>query len=170
MKKIILLLIVTVLSISCNKEKQTKIYFVRHAEKVLSDPNNNNPELTAEGAQRAVNLSKIFEKIPLDAVFSTDFIRTKATVNPTAKTQNLKVQFYNDKDLKNEATQILNSNKAKTVLIAGHSNTLLEMIEAMGAKRPIEKIEDTDYDNLFLVTINTDGTSEVTTSQFSNSK
>jgi c-di-AMP phosphodiesterase-like protein len=41
----------------------------------------------------------------------------------------------------------------KTVLIVGHSNTILESIEAAGALKPFASVGDNDYDNLFLVTL-----------------
>jgi broad specificity phosphatase PhoE len=170
MKKIITLLLLITLSISCNKDTTTKIYFVRHAEKVLTDPNNNNPALTEEGIQRSINLSKELKKNPLDAIYSTDYIRTKATVNPIAKDKNLTIQLYDANKLNTEALTILNKNRGKTVLIVGHSNTLLEMIEFMNAKRPIAKIEDNDYNNLFLLTIHSDATTSVEVMQFTNSK
>ena len=39
----------------------------------------------------------------------------------------------------------------KSVLIVGHSNTVLETIEALGGKRPVALLTDDDYDYIFKV-------------------
>ena len=40
------------------------------------------------------------------------------------------------------------------VLIAGHSNTVPEMIAALGVPPPLPTIGEQDFDNLFVVTAN----------------
>jgi hypothetical protein len=45
-------------------------------------------------------------------------------------------------------------------LVVGHSNTVLEMIEALGGQRPIP-VKDQDYDYLFLLTISASGKTKV---------
>jgi hypothetical protein len=55
----------------------------------------------------------------------------------------------------------LKDNKGKNALIVGHSNTVLETIEALVEKRPFEAISDQDYDYLFQVSIAPDGTMNV---------
>jgi hypothetical protein len=45
-------------------------------------------------------------------------------------------------------------------LVVGHSNTVLEMIEALGGKTN-PSIKDQDYDYLFLLTISASGKTKV---------
>jgi hypothetical protein len=53
------------------------------------------------------------------------------------------------------------NNIGKPILIVGHSNTALEIIEAAGGTKPFATIADEEYDNLFLVTIKKNGTAKV---------
>jgi hypothetical protein len=41
----------------------------------------------------------------------------------------------------------------KTVVVVGHSNTLLPLIESLGGTPPVEKIADNEFDFLFTVRI-----------------
>jgi 2,3-bisphosphoglycerate-dependent phosphoglycerate mutase len=46
-------------------QEVTKYYFIRHAEKDTSDPDNRDPELTEEGVARAQNWAKVFKRCGL---------------------------------------------------------------------------------------------------------
>ena len=104
---------------SQNNNEIFTIYLVRHSEKEISS--NNNPELTKCGDLRSENLSIFFKDVPLDAVYSTDYQRTKNTAFPTAKSKELKIEYYNPNNL--EKLSMLLKNLKKDVLVVGHSNT-----------------------------------------------
>lgn len=151
-----LLLFLTV-GLFAQAEKPTRIYLVRHAEKITSDKKDNNPLLTENGNQRAIALAEKLQNTPLNAIYSTNYKRTEATAKPASENQKKKIKVYDAKKLNDAAAMILKENKGKCALVIGHSNTILETIEAFGAKRPIPTIEDQEYDYLFLVTIRTNG-------------
>lgn len=155
------LLLFLSISLFAQAEKPTRIYVVRHAEKVTSDPKDNNPLLTENGKQRAIALADKLKNKPLNAIYSTNYKRTESTARPTAENQNMEIKVYDAKKLKDVASMILKENKGKCALVVGHSNTVLETIEALGVKRPIPTIEDQEYDYLFLVTIRTNGKTKV---------
>ena len=82
MKRLILGIVIGLITLSLfsqegNKELST-YYLIRHAEKQIV--NNPNPELTDKGILRAGNWAVIFKDIKFDAVYSTDYLRTIATV------------------------------------------------------------------------------------------
>jgi broad specificity phosphatase PhoE len=104
---------------SQNNNEIFTIYLVRHSEKEISS--NINPELTKCGYLRSENLSFFLKDVPLDAVYSTDFQRTKNTAFPTAKSKELKIKYYNPNKL--EQFSKLLKNLKKDVLVVGHSNT-----------------------------------------------
>jgi hypothetical protein len=52
--------------------------------------------------------------------------------------------------------QLLDENRGGFVVVAGHSNTLPEIITGLGAS-PIEPIDDSDYDNIFVVSVSAHG-------------
>ncbi len=151
MKNLFILIFIFGIHFTTKCQSSTTFYLVRHAEKVTTDPNNKDPLLTEKGEYRAISLSKKLKKKKLSAIYSTDFQRTKLTVQPIADKQNLGVKIYDPKNLKLFIYTILQENKGGNILIVGHSNTILETIEALGATRPIAEIKDQEYDYFFTV-------------------
>ena len=137
------------------KQDDTSTYYlIRHAEKDRSDKTNRNPELTEEGLQRAENWAKHFKDVKFDAVYSTDYNRTKQTAMPTAKANNVELQFYNPSDMKIE--EFMAKTKGKTVLIVGHSNTTPLFTNGLLGEEKYEDIADDNNANLYIVTITKD--------------
>lgn len=161
MKNLFILFFIFGLYFTTKCQKVTTFYLVRHAEKVTTDPNNKDPLLTENGQKRAVFLTKKLKKKKLSAIYSTDFQRTKLTVKPVAEKQKIDVKIYNPKQLKMWASTLLQEYKGGRVLIVGHSNTVLETIEALGGERPFTEITEQDYDYFFTVNIEKDGTVKV---------
>lgn len=104
-----------------NNDQLFTIYLVRHAEKDLSSNNGGDPPLTPCGEERSKHLSTFLSSVRLDAVYSTDYIRTESTAEPTARAQGLKVQEYDGNDL--EALAKLLTERKEDALVVGHSNT-----------------------------------------------
>ena len=67
-------------------------YFIRHAEKDRTDPNNVDPELNQDGLGRAMRWAEVLDPIPLDAIYSTDFDRTTMTAAPTSVKKDINIQ------------------------------------------------------------------------------
>jgi len=157
MKKLILALVLVLgLQQIGFAQKTLKVWIVRHAEKDTSDPKDKDPDLSDAGAQRAEALKKELRSQHLDSIFSTDYKRTKLTVFPLADIIGISIQTY-DPSKGAQLAKSLKANAAgKKILIVGHSNTVLELIEAFGAKRPVPSIADDEYDYLFSLTIKGD--------------
>jgi len=151
------LLLLVSLSLFAQNKAATKLYIVRHAEKMTDNPKERDPLLTSEGTVRAQELAQLLRKKKIDVIYSTDYKRTKATAQPTATNHGLSIETYDSKNLKAAIPAILERNIGKTILIVGHSNTVLETIEAAGGTKPFADIADEEYDNLFLVTIKKNG-------------
>ena len=125
----------------------TMVYLVRHAEKVDSS---RDPYLSPAGIARSEALADFLGKIYFDAIYATQFKRTQQTVAPLAKAAKLDVTQHDARDSKGFA-EMVRGMPGKTVIAAGHSNTVPAIIEALGG--PKLTIEDSDYDNLFLVVL-----------------
>jgi broad specificity phosphatase PhoE len=166
MKKLIFISLFLMINLTIKAQKPTIIYLVRHAEKVTSDPNNKDPQLTEKGQKRAFDLAKKLKKQKIFAIYSTDFLRTKLTAQPIADKNKISLKIYDPKPLKTFVETLLQENKGKKILIVGHSNTVLETIEAIGGKRPIEKILDNEYDYFLTVKISVEGLVEVTVEHY----
>lgn len=127
--------------------QKTTVWIVRHAEKDTAYVNRQDPDLTATGQQRALDLATYLQKENIIKVFSTDTKRTKQTANHFKAP----LEIYNPKNLTG-LLEVLNQQvKGKSVLIVGHSNTVLETIEALGGKRPLMLLTDDDYDYIFKI-------------------
>ena len=129
---------------------QTTIFLVRHAERSDSGGGGmaSDPALSVDGRARAASLAAVLKDTKLTAVFATEFKRTQQTATPTAEAQNLTVSTVPA----DKTASLVEKLKAATgaVLVVGHSNTVDEVITALGVTPPV-KIGDTEFDNLFIV-------------------
>ena len=126
----------------------TTVYLVRHAEK---DTAKTDPALSPVGLVRAQALSTVLARRHPVALFTTDTRRTRATLAPLAAATKLEPQVYDPKQDVALAARISKEYVGKTVVIVGHSNTLLPLIESLGGVPPVEEIGDDEYDYLFTV-------------------
>ena len=129
--------------------QKTTVWIVRHAEKDTSFISRMDPDLTAAGQQRALDLAVYLQKEDIVKVFSTDTKRTKQT----AKHFKASLDIYTPKNLSGLLDVLYQQANGKSVLIVGHSNTVLETIEALGGARPVALLTDDDYDYLFKVVL-----------------
>ncbi|MFM1879545.1 MAG: hypothetical protein RLZZ241_2411 [Bacteroidota bacterium] len=156
----VFLSIVLLISNSCIEENRqnttpeplaiTTFYLIRHAEKDRTDPGNSDPELNQKGMGRAMHWAEIFNDVPLDAIYSTDFERTEMTAAPTAIKKDILVQYYDPKSL--DVVNFLRENRGKRVLIVGHSNTTPDLVNKLiGESNRFHDMDDEDNGSLFLV-------------------
>ena len=129
-----------------NADAITTIFIVRHAEKAAQPVDN--PPLTEEGEKRAETLAKLLKDTDLSAIFSTNTTRTIETVNNSAAGHGIEVTLYASVQ---ELLHALESqHSGKTVLVAGHSNTIPWIIRALGVKT-VPHIGDDQYSSIFIV-------------------
>lgn len=126
------------------------IILIRHAEK--EDATSADPELSAEGKQRAERLVRVLRKYKPGAVYSTDFKRTRDTAGPTASRRKLQVQIYDARKLAELIDAIMKS-KTKRFLIVGHSNTIPGLANLLGKKELFKNLDDSEYGAIWIVRI-----------------
>lgn len=97
------------------------IYLVRHSEKELSSDNPSDPPLTPCGQQRSKSLSSFLSAVDLEAIYSTNYNRTKSTALPTAASKGLEIEEYDPQNLKDFSDFLLE--RKQDALVVGHSNT-----------------------------------------------
>lgn len=129
----------------------TTVILIRHAEKVI-DPNNPDVDLSPAGQARAQELVRMFGDAGINAIYATQYKRTQQTVKPLADKLGLPVNQVNSKSTADLVAQIRAQNSGQAVFVAGHNNSVPEIIAALGGPTlPI--IPETEYDNLYIVTI-----------------
>ena len=134
----------------------TTVILVRHAEKAASPADD--PPLNAAGEARSRELAQAVRDAGVSAIITTQFARTRATGQPIATALGITptvVAATNTNHVQDVVAEI-RKHPGQTVLIVGHSNTVPAIVEALGAKRP-PAICDSQYDNLFVVTMPSSG-------------
>lgn len=135
-------------------QKKT-IILVRHAEKDAAQSEMSaDPELSAEGKQRAIRLAERIKKYKPGAVYSTDYKRTRDTAAPVANLRKLRVQLY-DATKPNELVDQLMKSKTKRFLVVGHSNTIPGLANLLIKKELFKNLDDAEYGTVWVIRIKT---------------
>lgn len=153
MQKLIVAIFIVLFTSASALAQSTVVYIVRHAEKDKADGNVQDPRLTPEGLKRSYDLSAKLEKENIAGIFSTNYIRTIQTAEPISKRLKMKIKIYDPTVVSNIVKTVNKDYKGKTVLIVGHSNTILPIIRAFGGSTSVTEIRDYDYSYLFKLII-----------------
>ena len=92
----------------------------------------------------------IFREIDLQAVYSTNYARTRNTAAPLAASKSLEVAIYDPANL-DELLQQLHAAK-QDALVVGHSNTTAALAGSL-AGVALEDLGEGDYDRLYQVVV-----------------
>ena len=136
----------------------TTFIVLRHAETAGAGTN---PNLSAAGQARAEELRRILANVPLAAVFSSNYNRTKQTAQPAADDKALPVGVYDPLNQSPLVDDWLSSYRGKTVLVLGHSNTVPSLLNLFLDSNDYTNLPDTEYDNLFIATVSAKGQAKV---------
>jgi broad specificity phosphatase PhoE len=130
------------------------VILARHGEKMAQPADN--PPLSAEGQIRAEDLWQAVRDAGVTSVYSTPYLRTMGTARVVADA--LKLPVIETPILGRNVPAYGDSVAARAkrdggvILVVGHSNTMGAVIKALGGP-DIGAIDDSEYDNLFVVTI-----------------
>lgn len=153
MKHLLYFILFNICHLSCasTSEESFTIYLVRHAEKDVSDKTNSDPALTPCGEERAESLSNFFKQIELDKIYSSDYIRTKNTAAPTAKSKGKTLVLYDPGALDAMAKKLLEAKE--DALVVGHSNTT-GVLAGLLCDQTIQPFDESIYNRIYQVVIN----------------
>jgi phosphohistidine phosphatase SixA len=132
------------------KPAVTTVFLVRHAEKD-STSDRADPTLSPVGQVRAQALNQTLARRHPDALFTTDTKRTRATLAPLAAALKLEPQVYEGRRTYALAERIQKEYAGKTVVVVGHSDSILPLINELGGTAPVDEINESDYEYLFTV-------------------
>ena len=137
----------------------TTVILVRHAEKII-DPNNPDVDLSEAGQARAQEIARVFGDAGVNAIYATQYRRTQQTVKPLSDKTGVPITIVNSKNTADLLAQIHAQHSGQTILIAGHNNTVPEIIAALGGPQ-YPTIPESEYDNLYIVTVYRTGKAKV---------
>ena len=129
----------------------TTVILIRHAEKNI-DPNTSDPDLSPAGQARAQELVRMFADSGINALYATQYKRTQQTLKPLADRLGLPVNLVDSKKTPELVKQLLVDHRGQTILVSGHNNTVPEIIAALGGPQ-FSPIPETQFDNLYIVTV-----------------
>ena len=130
----------------------TLLILVRHAEKTAGGPD---PSLSRQGQDRAGALAHVLADVDIDALYASQFQRTKLTLQPLSDRIDVTIETDRisgevDSWAVSFAERLLARHTGDTVVVAGHSNTVPVLARALGAVG-VPDLTESDYDDLFWI-------------------
>ncbi|MGS0680940.1 histidine phosphatase family protein [Shewanella sp. 125m-7] len=132
------------------------IILVRHAEK--RNDGSRDPALSQQGSVRAKVLTEALAELDLTQLIASNYQRTQLTLAPIALQRGLDIEIVQTKSgIKPHIAAIvaLVNQEPGNSLIAGHSNTVPLIINALGGR--LELINEDSYDELYRLSISKTG-------------
>ena len=134
---------------------QPTIFLVRHAERADAGMSTagtmaSDPDLSDACCARAESLARMLKDAGVVAIYTTEFKRTQQTAAPLAKALGIEAITVpaNTPGTLLEALKTARGN----LVVVGHSNSIPDLLRGLGVT-PVVKIDDKEYDNLFVVTM-----------------
>jgi broad specificity phosphatase PhoE len=140
-------ILLLLLGLFCQACQTTHYFLVRHAEKRDSSPDT---PLSEVGWDRALSLRNQLIGKRIDAIFSSNYSRTRQTAQPLADALSTPLSIYQP-DTTGSLAAVLKKMNGKNVLVVGHSNTIPPLVAGLSGETVA--IADNDYDNLFVVRV-----------------
>lgn len=153
MLRIALITLALVVSAVHHAVAQPAVFVVRHAERADAvgggaSMMTEDPELSPKGRARAESLARMLRDAEIRAIYTTGLRRTRQTGAPIAAAAGVRITAIPAADVSALVEKV--RGERGNVLIVGHSNTVPEILAALGVRGSIEIRED-EYDNLFVV-------------------
>ena len=119
-------------------------YVMRHLQKATGD----DPGLTEEGQRNAARLADLLADDPPSAIYVSTTRRARETAAVLATRLGLTAKTYDPRDTPALIAAV--TAETGTVLIVGHSNTVPEIVERLGAPRPAD-LAESDFGDVWRV-------------------
>ena len=146
-----ILLLLLVVAFEKPSDVCSKIYLIRHAEKVRTDKSDRDPDLNNKGFIRAENWKDYFFDKDISKIYSTNYKRTIRTVKPLAENKNLEIIIYSSDDIVYQ--DFLNSSVGENTVVVGHSNTIPDFVNNLINEDHYDQIDDLTNSNLYIVSL-----------------
>ncbi len=117
--------------------QDTVVILLRHAEKTAKYTNGG---LTQNGRRRAETLAVELAPLQPVALYATEYLRTQLTLAPLAKALALPLQIYDRGAEQALGRRILALHAGQTVLVCGHSDTLMVLLDTLGYPWPFAEV------------------------------
>lgn len=131
----------------------TIVVIVRHADKV--NDATDDPPLSPAGVERAGRLAALLGGGPpgfgIDAIVVSQYQRSAATAQPLVAARGIPVVKLPADDLKTLERRVRNDYRGKRVLIIAHSDTVPELVAALGEVKQVPPIDAGEYGTAYVI-------------------
>jgi broad specificity phosphatase PhoE len=149
--KPMLLYLVAIVFATVAAAQSPVIFLVRHAERAaISGHVPSDTGLSETGRARAEALAHALKDAQITAIYTTEYKRTKETAAPLAQSLGIRPEVISGDDVRSLVNKLKGSRG--NVLVVGHSNTLPQIISALGISSRVT-VAESDYGNLFVVSL-----------------
>jgi phosphohistidine phosphatase SixA len=129
----------------------TVVVIVRHAE--VESTTDGDPALSVDGRERAARLARMLSNAQpvrgIDAIFASEFRRTQQTATPLSEVLALPINVVPAAAWDSLPRRITRDHRGEYVLVAGSSNTVPALIEALTGQQVT--LREDEYDAMFIV-------------------
>ena len=141
------------------KVESSTVVFVRHAER---DANGDahDPSLSDAGRKRALALARLLGHAGVTQLYASEYRRAQETLAPLAEQVGHKVEVVRASDSARLLESLSNAPSGSVCVVAGHSNTIPALIEALGGRADDlvatpqgPQLRESEYDRAFVVTL-----------------
>jgi phosphohistidine phosphatase SixA len=138
------LLVFALLALASCAAGQPNIYVMRHLQKAEGA----DPPLSELGRSNARLLPDLVRRHPPRAIYVSTTRRARETAAPLAEALGITPQEYDPRDTPALLAR-LNAER-RTVLVVGHSNTVPDIVEGVGGRRP-DPIDEATYGWIYYI-------------------
>ena len=136
-------------------DAQEIIFLIRHAERDFSSTDGG---LVEAGRDRALAWAGVFADVDLDAIITSEMRRTRPTAAPISDSLDIPPRVFTRYDVEGLVDLLRTEYADDRVLLVGHSSSIPQIIRALGSD---EWISISDYNDLFIVDLDEDGSVSV---------
>jgi broad specificity phosphatase PhoE len=126
------------------------VILVRHAER--AGGMSADVGISEAGRCRAEALARMLADANVKRIYTSEVARTQQTAEPLATKLHIRPEVVPAKDTEGLVAKLRAGAPDEVVLVVGHSNTVPEIIKALGGGS-VPPIGDSEYDLLFVATL-----------------
>lgn len=134
------------------------VILVRHAEKAAVDPQERDPDLSAQGQARAARLATLLGKASVTRLVATEYKRTQQTLAPLGAKIGKPVEVSKASQTDDLVRELRDAPEDTTTVVATHSNVVPKIVHELGGPPlrdlgPDGFLPDTEFARVLVLTL-----------------
>jgi broad specificity phosphatase PhoE len=138
------------------------IILVRHGERITP---NGDVALGEKGRERAKALAYMLKDTRLNAIYTSQMIRTIQTAEPLAEARQLKPEIIPVEKVDTLVDKLRQLKPGENALVVNHSGTMPSIVEKLGGEK-VAGIGEDEFDRMLIVTLPASGPASVVTVRY----